>query len=961
MSRQLCFLIFCGAFSLPAAGQLVPVFEYRFPDSYAGGEDFGVVIDQSPAGNDGSMRGASGVAVELSTDVPPGAPPTARSLDFKGTPGSIVTDGTQLLSLPQIIENGGYTFEVWFKGIPSASAKIIDYAGTQYIGVRPADWDQDGKVGEIFVSAGNAILTELILDEDDGLNPNGWNHVKLIYTVTDASNPTSVVGHATVILNGHARTAFNKGLTDFGDSLNRPTAVGSHPALESASTGNLIELYDGLVYNPAAYLGTDHTEPMFGLVSGNEEGFAATIIDTSSPVKPDTVTVTFDGQPLPVDVSKSGNETHITYQPGTRLPGGVHRVTATYSTEAGGPYTSTAVFHSIGDAVEPVLEYRFPASYAATGEDTNVVDQSPAKHDGTLNIPVALSDDVPPTAPAGTASLDLTEGAASIVTKDIDLVTAHKVLAAGGFTFDIWFKGDATANLNKIIDIAGTDWLAVSTADSDGDGNVGEVVISIGNNYAASLRLDVDDGYLPGEWNHAVITYQVTNGANMDNLTGTLTFNLNGVVRSATGRAFTNYNDRLNRPIAIGSHPTSGGERFTGLVYQPKIYLGVVPAQSPSYTVYASAAQGLLIEMTDSAGAVEASTVQLSIDGVSVTPVVNKADGLTSVGYVPATPLAGGMHTALVTFSYEGGAGFDQALLPFYIRSQGGGLTPLFSYVFPTSYDGSIDRQDVYDESPAGTMAIADGYNGDAPIGLSTDIPPGAPSGTQSLDLTTDYGVILTNRLQLLNVPSIIAAGGFTIDLWFKGVPSGDSGFQKIFDYAGTESIAIDLPSQRLRVTLNSSAQTTLLLGEDEGLNLDDWNHVVVEFHVLDEWEQNRALGNLVVKLNDYETSAEFALTNYGDTLNRPTAIGRHPTAATEYYRGLIYSPSLYLGVASTPPTGNASINVSREGNSLIITFEGQLQSSPDLRTPFAPVPGATSPYTVPLPASGQMFYRAVP
>lgn len=39
--------------------------------------------------------------------------------------------------------------------------------------------------------------------------------------------------------------------------------------------------------------------------------------------------------------------------------------------------------------------------------------------------------------------------------------------------------------------------------------------------------------------------------------------------------------------------------------------------------------------------------------------------------------------------------------------------------------------------------------------------------------------------------------------------------------------------------------------------------------------------------------------------------------------------------------------------------FTGVLESSPDLITPFAPVPGATSPYLVPLDAPDRMFYRS--
>lgn len=62
-----------------------------------------------------------------------------------------------------------------------------------------------------------------------------------------------------------------------------------------------------------------------------------------------------------------------------------------------------------------------------------------------------------------------------------------------------------------------------------------------------------------------------------------------------------------------------------------------------------------------------------------------------------------------------------------------------------------------------------------------------------------------------------------------------------------------------------------------------------------------------------------------------------------------------YATVAGSGPL--PTITISPNGTSMIITFTGVLQSSTTL-TGFTDVPGATSPYTVPLPLANRMFYR---
>jgi hypothetical protein len=57
--------------------------------------------------------------------------------------------------------------------------------------------------------------------------------------------------------------------------------------------------------------------------------------------------------------------------------------------------------------------------------------------------------------------------------------------------------------------------------------------------------------------------------------------------------------------------------------------------------------------------------------------------------------------------------------------------------------------------------------------------------------------------------------------------------------------------------------------------------------------------------------------------------------------------------------TGPATIKVGKTGNTVTITYTGTLQSSGTVNGTYSDVSGATSPYTVPVSASPEKFYRA--
>jgi hypothetical protein len=293
----------------------------------------------------------------------------------------------------------------------------------------------------------------------------------------------------------------------------------------------------------------------------------------------------------------------------------------------------------------------------------------------------------------------------------------------------------------------------------------------------------------------------------------------------------------------------------------------------------------------------------------------------------------------------------------------GSGFDTLLDFSFPDSYDGLVNAAPVLDLGLRGNNGTATGTTAALPVALSDDVPAGALPNTKSLSFVSTPGAIATTRTKLLNRPSVTLAGGYTYDVWFKGVQGAT--IQKVLDYAGTEYIATresnadgdDHPGEVI-ISISNSA-TFMVLDTDDGLDLTGWNHLVFSFKVTDESNPAAILGEATANLNGTITTRSGTLSNYGDPLNRTLSIGSHPTAGSDLYRGLIYHPQVYLGV---PPVtgGDTAISLVRTDAGLEITFQGVLQSSANLQQ-WADVPNAVSPYVIALPTSGSLFFRARP
>jgi hypothetical protein len=235
-----------------SAAHAAPVFSYQFPASWNGTGT--TITDQSAAGHNAVTTGAP----VLSSNVPPGAPAGAQSLNSVG--GGSRTTNTALLTNATIAAAGGFRFDVSINwdGTDNTfhSGKIIDYAGTEYLQIQAVDAGAGTATLRFGVNDGPKMGATLVTP----IVPHTWYHV--IGTFNSQGNPVagdgSLSGVAKLDVNGVTITE-NVTKTNAGDLLNRRIGVGNF----SASSGKLIEFH-GDIYNPSVSM---IPEPAAGLLA----------------------------------------------------------------------------------------------------------------------------------------------------------------------------------------------------------------------------------------------------------------------------------------------------------------------------------------------------------------------------------------------------------------------------------------------------------------------------------------------------------------------------------------------------------------------------------------------------------------------------------------------------------------------------------------------------------------------
>lgn len=137
---------------------------------------------------------------------------------------------------------------------------------------------------------------------------------------------------------------------------------------------------------------------------------------------------------------------------------------------------------------------------------------------------------------------------------------------------------------------------------------------------------------------------------------------------------------------------------------------------------------------------------------------------------------------------------------------------------------------------------------------------------------------------------------------------------------------------------------TTMEIRNNEAGYYDRLGFVfTTDFIAADSFKPNSVL-ELVIPTSTPITTADF---------NNLNVYWAFPAWGTNFGRGTL--AGIVNPVAITP---SISISNSTSGQ-VVVEFTGVLESSPDLDTPFLPVPGATSPYIVPVGSPWKLFYRA--
>ena len=233
------------------------------------------------------------------------------------------------------------------------------------------------------------------------------------------------------------------------------------------------------------------------------------------------------------------------------------------------------------------------------------------------------------------------------------------------------------------------------------------------------------------------------------------------------------------------------------------------------------------------------------------------------------------------------------AVLGLMAGAAQGAVTPVLEYSFPASYDGTGST--VTDLSAAGNNAALDGA--DAP--LVDDRPLGFDSSLMSLT-GSNGGHGATTAIDLLNNTSVAAAGGFTMDTWFKwdGVYGTGGDIRKLIDYAGTEALRVS--QSQIQFILSDSAY---VVGMD--IVADRWYHAVGVFDTQGNSPYAGAYGAdldidgvMSLYVDDVLIDSQPGTkTGFGDALDRSIGLNRWAGGGADYFQGLNFNPSVYQGV----------------------------------------------------------------
>jgi len=235
----------------------------------------------------------------------------------------------------------------------------------------------------------------------------------------------------------------------------------------------------------------------------------------------------------------------------------------------------------------------------------------------------------------------------------------------------------------------------------------------------------------------------------------------------------------------------------------------------------------------------------------------------------------------------------------------------IFNATFPASWNGTSTT--VTDLGGSGNT----GFQSGTATYTTSAVPPGAAAGTGSMALAGAGGIKVTPT-GLLNNAAIATAGGFTYNIDFLWNGTASPSTQKLVDYAGTESL------QLVSLVANTSATMEMAFASNTGVETNassttilpnTWYNVTMTFNTAGNSVVGGALAGIESLYVNGSLISSVAATkgDYGDSLNRPLAIGEFGYGHTTSILGLtgdIYSASVDFGVVVPEPSSTALLGV---------------------------------------------------
>lgn len=510
------------------------------------------------------------------------------------------------------------------------------------------------------------------------------------------------------------------------------------------------------------------------------------------------------------------------------------------------------------------------------------------------------------------------------------------------FTIAAWVYWNGGAEWQRIFDFGNNTTQYMFLTPDSGSETLRFAVTTNGN--GAEQRVETSE--MPaGQWVHVAVTYN-----------GSTAFLYTNGVLAASGSVTippSAFNPALNN---FGASQFPGDPYFSGLLSSVYIYnyaltatqIGSLAIPAAPASVWATAGNGLVSVAWEASIGANSYTVQRSTTNGG--PYTTIASGMTTTTYTDTAASNGTTRYYVVQAVNSSGSSSN---------SQQVSATPSSSLVNMSDYWRFDEGFGVTAYDSVGTN---NGILGSGCSWTASGINNGAVllNGTANAYVSFPTGMVsdLTN---------------FTVATWVN--LGASNAWQRIFDFgSGTGTYMFLTPEAgtggplRFSITTNGPGAEQQI-NASAGVSMGVWHHVAVTV------SNNFGL----LYLDGKTVGTNSSLTLKPATLGSTTAntIGQSQFAADPYLTGSVDEFRIYPSalsaqqIASLAIPASSVLSMTATNGNLVFTWEvagangagTMLESNTNLNNAngWMQVTGATSPYVVPIPASGNAFYRIVP